>query len=99
MAFGAIRRLMCSAMPLVMIHDKAHGFDPGCFQNYNNCAYFFTGGYIKEVATAIAQLALAGHAIHKWNWGNFTVYKYGMAKYCKDLTELQEFSRKLGVTK
>ena len=100
MAFGAIRRVMCSAMPLVMIHDKAHGCDPGGFQNYNiNCAYFFTGGYIKQVATAIAQLALAGHAIHKGNWGNFTAPKHGMANYCQDLTELQAFSRKLGVTK
>ena len=99
MAFGAIRRVMCSAMPLVMILDKAQGCDPGGFQNYNNYAYFFTGEYIKQVATAIAQLALAGHAIYKGNCGDFTVCKYSMAKYCQDFTELQAFSRKFGVTK
>lgn len=53
----------------------------------------------KAIATEIARLALAGHAINKGNCGDFTVCKYGMAKYCQDFTELQAFSRKLGVTK
>lgn len=53
----------------------------------------------KAIATEIARLALAGHAVHKGNCGDFTVCKYGMAKYCQDFTELQAFSRKFGVTK
>jgi len=43
--------------------------------------------------------ALAGHAIHKGSAGDFTVCKYGLAKYCQDFAELQTFSRKLGVSK
>lgn len=90
----------CSTMPLTMIHEKAHGCDHVGFQNHNtNCANFPTGGSIKQVATAIARLALAGHAIYKGNCGDFTVCKYSMAKYCQDFTELQAFSRKFGVTK
>ena len=53
----------------------------------------------KAVATAVAHLALAGHAVHKGCAGDFTVCKYGMARYCKDFAELQAFSRQLGVTK
>jgi hypothetical protein len=53
----------------------------------------------KAIATQIAHLALAGHAVHKGHCGDFTVCKYGLAKYCQDFDELQAFSRKLGVTK
>lgn len=53
----------------------------------------------KAIATEIARLALAGHATHKGSAGDFTVCKYGMSKYCEDFSELQAFSRKLGVTK
>lgn len=53
----------------------------------------------KAIATEIARLALAGHAVHAGNCGDFTVCKYGMAKYCQDLTALEAFSRKLGVKK
>lgn len=53
----------------------------------------------KAIATEIARLALAGHAVHKGREGDFTVCKYGLSKYCEDFTELQAFSRKLGVTK
>ena len=53
----------------------------------------------KAMATEIARLALAGHAVHKGHCGDFTVCKYGMTRYCQDFDELQAFSRKLGVTK
>lgn len=53
----------------------------------------------EAIATEIARLALAGHAAHKGNCGDFTVCKYGLVKYCQDFDELQAFSRKLGVTK
>jgi hypothetical protein len=53
----------------------------------------------KAIANQIAHLALAGHAVHKGHCGDFTVCKYGLAKYCQNFDELQAFSRKLGVTK
>lgn len=92
--------MSCSTIPLTVIHQKAYGCDPVGLQNHNtNGANFPTGGSIKQVATAIARLALAGHAIHKGNCGDFTVCKYGMTKYYQDFTELQAFFRKLRVTK
>ena len=54
---------------------------------------------IKAIATEIARLALLGHSVHKGNCGDFTVCKYGMAKYCQDFAELQAFSRKVGASK
>ena len=51
----------------------------------------------KAIATQIARLALAGHAVQKGQQGDFTLCKYGMSRYCKDYTELQAFARQLGV--
>jgi predicted transcriptional regulator len=53
----------------------------------------------KAVFTQIAELALAGHAVHEIQGGAFMVCKYGMSKFCEDFDELQLFARKLGVTK
>lgn len=53
----------------------------------------------KAIATQIALLALAGHAVHKSRCGDFIICKYGITKYCQDFDALQAFSRKLGVTK
>ena len=53
----------------------------------------------KAEATQIAELALAGHAVHKGRSGDFMVCKYGMSRYCQDFDALQAFARKLGVTK
>jgi hypothetical protein len=55
-------------------------------------------GDAKAMATQLARLALAGHVVHKGSAGDYTVCKYGMARYCKDFAELQTFSRQLGVT-
>jgi hypothetical protein len=52
----------------------------------------------KRLATLIAQFALAGHVVHKGCDSDFTVCKYAMVKYCKDLAELQAFARQVGVT-
>lgn len=52
----------------------------------------------KALFTQIAELALAGHAVHELRDGAFMVCKYGMSKYCEDFDELQLFARKLGVT-
>lgn len=51
----------------------------------------------KAISTQVAELALAGHAVHKGEIGDFTVCKYGMTRYCKDFAELQAFARQLGV--
>ena len=53
----------------------------------------------KAITNEMARLALAGHSVHRGNCGDFTVCKYGMAKYCQDFAELQAFSRKVGASK
>ena len=51
----------------------------------------------KDTATLIAKLALAGHAVHRGDDGDFLVCKYGLSRWCENLSELQEFAKKLGV--
>jgi len=51
----------------------------------------------KAIATQIACLALAGHAVHQIADGGFLVCKYGYTHYAKDFAALQAFARKLGV--
>lgn len=51
----------------------------------------------KDIETQTAKLALAGHAVHKGDTGDFTVCKYGLSRYCKDFAELQAFAWQLGV--
>ena len=52
----------------------------------------------KAIATQIAELALAGHAVHKLQCGDFLVCKYGYSHYAQDFEALQAFSRRLGVS-
>ena len=52
----------------------------------------------KAQATLIAELALAGHAVHKGCSGDYLVCKYGLSRYCQDFEELQAFARRLGVS-
>lgn len=51
----------------------------------------------KAIATQIACLALAGHAVHQTVDGGFLVCKYGHTFHANDFAELQAFARKLGV--
>ena len=53
----------------------------------------------KEIPTQIAQLALAGHTVHKLQRGDFLVCKYGYSHYAQDFEALQAFAQKLGVNK
>jgi hypothetical protein len=68
-----------------------------------NGANFRTDGAIqqapdgKAIATQLAELAIAGHVVHKLIDGGYLVCKYGMTRYCKDFAELQAFARQLGV--
>ena len=99
MAFGAISCVMCSAMPLIMIHEKAHDFDPGRFQNYKfNGMYFTKGGSIKKIATAIAHLGQVRHALYKGGSGDFYGSKWDFAHYSQDFNSLKAFAKKVEVT-
>jgi hypothetical protein len=51
----------------------------------------------KAIATQIACLALAGHAVHQLTGGGFLVSKYSYTHHAKDFAALQDFARKLGV--
>jgi hypothetical protein len=53
----------------------------------------------KEIATQIAHLALAGHAVHELHDGSYLVSKYSYTYHAKDFAALQAFARKLGVSK
>ena len=72
------------------MNDETHGAMPG--KVAPEC-----GG--KAEATQIAELALAGHAVHKGKSGDYLVCKYGLTRYCQDLDDLQAFARRLGVSK
>jgi hypothetical protein len=53
----------------------------------------------KAIVTQIAHLALAGHAVHQTTGGGFLVSKYSHTHHAKDFAALQDFARKLGVSK
>jgi hypothetical protein len=68
-----------------------------------NGADFRTGTAVKQVpdckaiATQIANLTIAGHAVHRIANGAFLVSKYGMTHHAKDFAALKAFACKLGV--
>lgn len=67
--------------------------------NHTNDLDFATGERPgKAIATQIAQLAIAGHAVHQLADGGYWVCKYGYTHHAKDFEALQAFARKLGVT-
>lgn len=88
-----------------MIHqpiEKAPGAcdSEGLDTNTSNDLNCATGTrHRKAEATQIAELALAGHAVHKGRCGDYLVSKYGLSRYCQDFDELQAFARRLGVSK
>ena len=70
----------------------------GAFQITNHVDCPTAGPHGKALATQLDQLAFAGHEVHKGSNGDFLVCKYGLSYRCDDFAELQDFSRKLGVT-
>ena len=48
-------------------------------------------------ASLIAQLEKADHRVIKDTGGGFTVCKYGLSRYCENLTELTAFAVRVGV--
>jgi hypothetical protein len=65
----------------------------------NNLNFATGTRHSKAVATQIAELALAGHAVHKLQCSDFLVCKYGYSHYAQDFDALQAFARRLGVSK
>ena len=69
-------------------------------QNTTNDLDYATGQRPgKAIATQIAELALAGHTVHKLQCGDFLVSKWGYSHYAQDFEALQAFAKKLGVSK
>lgn len=49
-----------------------------------------------QIANQIAHLALAGHTVIRGDRGDFTVCKFGLARYCADFESLVAFARQVG---
>ena len=72
----------------------------GLATNTSNDLNFATGTrHRKAEATQIAELALAGHAVHKGRNGDCLVCNSGLTRYCQDFDALKAFARRLGVSK
>lgn len=52
----------------------------------------------KAEATLKAKFAMAGHQVYDGDNKDFLVTRWGMSHYCQDLSDLQAFAKKLGVT-
>ena len=50
----------------------------------------------KLTVNLIAQLAVAGHAVHKIQSGGFLVCKQGMSRFCENVAELRKFATLVG---
>ena len=53
----------------------------------------------KAIATQIAELALAGHTVHKLQSGGYLICKWNYSYHAQDFQALQAFARQLGVSK
>lgn len=73
------------------LHTDTNGFD---FRTVGALEQAPDG---KAIATQIAHLALAGHAVHQLTGGGYLVSKYSYTHHAKDFAALQAFARKLGV--
>ena len=93
-----------------MDKDTTNGKDPrvsstGPFENHTtNASNFASHGPLnqapdpKAMATQIAHLAIAGHAVHKLTDGGYLVCKFGYTHHASDFAALQCFARRLGVS-
>lgn len=53
----------------------------------------------KAEVTLMAQLALAGLAVHRAADGGYLACCHGYVKFCRDLAELEKFARLVGAVK
>ena len=65
--------------------------------NASGAHYPTIGSLRKQKATLIAQLALAGHVVHRGQCANYTVCKFGKSHYCQNLIQLHAHAVRLGV--
>lgn len=81
--------------------EKAPGAcDTEGFYTDTNTPNFATGNQnSKAIATQIAELALAGYAVHKLRCDDFLICRHDHSHYAQDLQALQVFVRKLVVRK
>jgi len=85
------------------IEKAPEACDSKGLNDYSNTSNFATNQAIqqapdaKAIATQIAKFAIAGHAVHKGQIGDFIVTKWGQTRYCKNFAELRAFALKLGV--
>ena len=81
-------------------NEKAPGLQSeGLDTDTTNDLNFATGQrQRKAIVTQIAELALAGHAVHELRCGDFLVCKYGYSHYAQDFEALRAFARRLGVS-
>jgi hypothetical protein len=84
--------------------DTTNGKAPGAINteglttDTTNDLNFATGDRPrKAIATQVAELAIAGHAVHQLSDGGYLVCKYGYTHYAPDFAALQAFARRLGV--
>ena len=97
-------KLVSKGCKITRITDAPGACDTeGLTSNTNNHLNFATGQRPgKAIATQIAQLALAGHTVHKLHCGDFLVCKRSCSQYsqyAQDPEALQHLARKLGVSK
>ncbi len=53
----------------------------------------------KRRANCIARLALRGHVVHELTCGEFLVEWRGCMRHCRDLGELEQHARRVGVVR
>lgn len=51
----------------------------------------------KQETNVIAQLALKGYATRRVEGGGFYVSRWNLAKFCRDLADLQTFAAEVGI--
>lgn len=74
--------------------QPAEDYTPNAASQY----YPTSGRLCKQEATLIAQLALAGHVVHRGRCADYTVCKFGKSHYCPDLIQLHAYAVRLGVS-
>ena len=77
------------------------GLPPEPFDNHSlNVIDFATAQHPrKALARLKAQFAQVGHQVYDGGNDDFIVTRWGMSRYCPDLTALRTFARVLGVTR
>jgi len=79
--------------PVLQVHND---ITPVTLLEGSNAIDALTPDNSKAIANQIARLALAGHTVIKGIHGDFTVCKFGLARYCADFAALVAFAKQVG---